>query len=552
MDTLTRNTVQTTNQIVGARKWWALATVMLTMFFSSMDQTVVSTAIPTIIGDLHGFSLYAWVFSAYMMASSVTVPIYGKLSDVYGRRPFYLIGLVLFAVGSAVSGLAHTMPELIIARGFQGLGAGAMMSMPRATIGDIFDPKERGRWMGAMGAVFGLSSIIGPTLGGWITDAFSWRWVFYINLPFAVLAIIGVFYALPKVRTDHQAKVDWMGAFLLVVGLLPILLGFTWAGTKYAWTSPTEITLFVAGVILLAIFMIYERRASDPVITPTLFKNRIFSTSLILGIFVSMAMFGSLMFLPLYVQGVLQMNAQHSGLLMSPMMVSFIAGSIVAGQYMSKTGKYRGLAVISGAVIVIGSYLLTRMNINTHYGSVIVNMIVLGLGIGSLMPLLNVAVQNAFPYKMMGTVNSTQQFVASLGGVIASPIFGSILNDTFQHKLTTVMPASLEHVKGMFAKIDPQALLTKEAQKSLSTQFDKLGATGHQMYLDLLHAVRVSLTAGVDRLFMVGLVFSVLCLIGTFFLPEVRLKGKEYFAEKDGDTPDGSTSVKQPQLQVED
>lgn len=552
MNTPTQNTVQTTNQIVGARKWWALATVMLTMFFSSMDQTVVSTAIPTIIGDLHGFSLYAWVFSAYMMASSVTVPIYGKLSDVYGRRPFYLIGLILFAIGSAVSGLAHTMPELIIARGFQGLGAGAMMSMPRATIGDIFNPKERGRWMGAMGAVFGLSSIIGPTLGGWITDAFSWRWVFYINLPFALLAIIGVFYALPKVRTEHQAKVDWVGAFLLVIGLLPILLGFTWAGTKFAWTSPAEIALFGAGIILLAIFMIYERRAADPVITPTLFKNRIFSTSLILGIFVSMAMFGSLMFLPLYVQGVLQMNAQHSGLLMSPMMVSFILGSIVAGQYMSKTGKYRGLAIISGAVIVLGSYLLTRMNINTHFGSVIVNMIVLGLGIGSLMPLLNLAVQNAFPYKMMGTVNSTQQFVASLGGVIASPIFGSILNDTFQHKLTKVMPPSLSQVKGMISKIDPQALLTKEAQQNLSSQFDKLGAAGHQMYLDLLHAVRVSLTAGVDRLFMVGLVFAVLCMIGTFFLPEVRLKGKEYFAEKNGDTPDGPAPVNQPQLQGQD
>lgn len=546
MEASIRNNVQTTNQIVGARKWWALATVMLTMFFSSMDQTVVSTAIPTIIGDLQGFSLYAWVFSAYMMASAVTIPIYGKLSDVFGRRPFYLLGLTLFAVGSAVSGLAQTMPELIIARAFQGLGAGAMMSMPRATIGDIFDPKERGKWMGLIGAVFGVSSIIGPTLGGWITDTFSWHWVFYINLPFAALAIIGVFYALPKVRTEHQAKIDWLGSFLLVIGLLPILLGFTWAGAKYAWQSPLIIGLFVAGLVILTIFVLVERRVSDPIIAPALFKNRIFSTSLILGIFVSMAMFSSLFFLPLYVQGVVGLNAQHSGWVMSPMMVSFIGGSVLSGIYMSRTGKYRGMAILSSAVIVVGSFLLTRMDINTGFGMVVLNMIVLGLGIGSLMPMLNVAVQNAFPYKMMGTVNSTQQFVASLGGVIASPIFGSILTESFQHKLANVMPASLSQVKGLVAKLDPQALLTHQAQVALAAQFTQFGAAGQAMYLDLLNAVKISLTTGITRLFEVGLVFSVLCLIGTFFLPEVRLKGKEYFGGANADKS-GSDATATPQ-----
>ncbi len=528
-----RTRVQTTNQITGTRRWWALATVMLTMFFSSMDQTVVSTAVPTIIGDLHGFDIYAWVFSAYMMASAVTVPIYGKLSDTFGRKPFYLIGLIIFAIGSAISGLSHTMLELILARGFQGIGAGAMMSMPRATIGDIFNPKERGRWMGLMGAIFGLSSIIGPAVGGWITDSFSWRWVFYINLPFAVLAILGVIFFLPRVRVDSTVKVDWLGAVVLVLGLLPILLGFTWAGSKYAWTSPMELTLFAVGIVFLGVFVIVERKVSDPVITPQLFGNRIFITSLVLGILVSMAMFGSLMFLPVFVQGVIGLNAQQSGWIMSPMMISFIVGSVISGQIMTRTGRYKVLAYFSGAIIVFGSLLLTRMGINTGYGTVMVNMVVLGLGIGSLMPLLNVAVQNAFPYKMMGTVNSTQQFVSSLGGVIATPIYGSLLIQGFQNQMTKSLPVALQHMTQL-KNVNPQALLTAQAQAAMQAQFAKLGVAGHSLYEGLLHAVRLSLTAGIGRLFAVGLVFSILGFIGTFFLPEVRLKGKEYFNEQQG------------------
>ncbi len=523
--------VQTTNQITGQRKWWALATVMLTMFFSSMDQTVVSTAIPTIITDLHGFSLYAWLFSAYMLTSAVTVPIYGKLSDVYGRKPFYLFGLIMFAVGSAICGQANTMMELVIARGIQGIGAGAMMSMPRATIGDIFNPKERGRWMGAMGAIFGVSSILGPTLGGWITDNFSWHWVFYINLPFAVLAIIGVFVFLPKVRVNQQAKIDWFGSLLLIIGLVPILLGFTWAGTKYAWGSPIELLLFIGGLIILVIFLLFERRTSDPIITPTLFKNRIFSMSLILGVLISMAMFGSVMFLPLFIQGVVGLNAQNSGLVMAPMMVSFIVGSIISGQVMTRTGKYRFLSHISAAVVVLGTLLLTMMSVDTTYGHVIVNMIVLGLGIGSLMPLLNVAVQNAFPYKMVGTVNSTQQFVASLGGVIASPIFGSILNKGFKNKLADTLPDKLQQAGGKLADLNPQALFTAQAQKAMASKFTQFGAAGKDLYHQFLHAVKVSLTAGMNELFIVALVAGILCFIGTFFLPEIKLKGEEYYQQ---------------------
>jgi MFS family permease len=287
---------------------------------------------------------------------------------------------------------------------------------------------------------------------------------------------------------------------------------------------------------MLVLFIWFERKVSDPIITPILFQNRIFSTSLILGILVSMSMFGSVMFLPLFVQGVIGLNPRDSGLVMSPMMISFIAGSIISGQIMTKTGKYRLLSHISAAAIVLGTILLMTMDINTGYPTVIVNMVVLGLGIGSLMPLLNIAVQNAFPYRMMGTVNSTQQFVSSLGGVIASPIFGSILNRGFQDHFSTALPDKIQELTGDMSQLNPQTLLTEQAQQAIAEQFARFGAAGQEMYYQLLHAVKVSLAAGISNLFEVGLVFAVLCFIGTFFLPERTLQGDEYYSGSGEDT----------------
>ncbi|MBF8378303.1 MFS transporter [Alicyclobacillus mali] len=527
--------VQSTNQITGARKWWAFATVLVTMFFSSLDQTVVSTAMPTVISDLHGLNLYTWVFTAYMITSSITVPIYGKLSDVFGRKPFYLFGLVMFGVGSAISGQAHSMMELVWARAVQGVGAGAMMSMPRATVGDIFSPKERARWMGVMMAVFGLSSIVGPAIGGFITDDWSWRWVFYVNLPFVIVAIVGVVFALPRVRTKDQVKVDWQGAALLTVGLVPILLALTWAGSKYAWGSSEILGMLAGGVVVLVVFVFWEMRAPDPLVAPWLFRNRIFTTSLVLQLLVGMAMFGSLMYLPIFVQGVIGLNAQNSGWIMTPMMGGFMVGSMVSGQVMSKTGRYRHVAWLSGAVIVVGSILLNRIDVHTSWPTIMVDMVVLGLGIGALMPLMNMAVQNAFPYRVMGTVNASQQFVSSLGGVVASPVFGTVLNHAFSNKLSASLPPALSAVKGKLGSLNPQALLTSQAQKAIASEFDRLGPAGQALYHQLMQAVKLSLTYGIQKLFLVGLIFSALTFIGTFFLPEVKLKGEEYFRAEENE-----------------
>jgi EmrB/QacA subfamily drug resistance transporter len=527
--------IQTTNRIMGSQRWWALSAVLLTMFFGSLDQTVVSTAMPVIIGDLHGFDIYAWVFTAYLIGSAVTVPIYGKLSDVYGRKPFYIFGLSIFMIGSALSGQSHSMGELIAFRALQGIGAGAMLSMPRATIGDIFNPRERGRWMGVISMTFGLASIIGPFLGGWITDSVGWPWVFYINLPVAALALGGIIYALPQVRTGHEVHVDWIGSALLVVGLIPMLIAFTWAGSKYPWASPIIIGMFVFSAAVLALFVWSETRAREPVIPVEFFEQRIFATANAVGFFLSVGMFGTLLFLPLYVQGVLAQSAQNSGAIMTPMMGSFIVASLIAGQFMTRTGRYKIVSIVAAMLMVGGLYLFTLLGANSNWPMVIRDMLVLGLGIGSLLPILGVAVQNAFAYRVMGVVNAAQQFVRSLGSVIAAPILGTVLANVFAAQMQVNLPPALKQAIAQLppsvqqALTDPQGLTNAQTQAAIRAQFDAFGPAGDKLYQEFIAAVHESLATGIRRLFTIALFFGLAALAVTLFLPEIQLKREEFY-----------------------
>jgi EmrB/QacA subfamily drug resistance transporter len=532
-------TVQTTNRISGNRRWWALGAVLLTIFFGSLDQTVVAAAMPVIVGDLKGFDIYAWVFTAYLITSAITVPIYGKLSDTYGRKPFYVFGLGLFIVGSALSGQAHSMLELIIYRGLQGIGAGAMLSMPRATIGDIFNPRERGRWMGVISMTFGLASIVGPYLGGWITDNLGWPWIFYINLPVAGLALAGTIYALPQVRIEGEVSVDWLGSALLIVGLVPMLVAFTWAGSTYPWGSPVIIGMFIFSALTLAIFVWAEIRAKDPIIPITFFEVPIFSTTTIIGFLISVGMFGTLLFLPLYVQGVLGFSAANSGAIMTPMMVSFIIAALIAGQLMTRSGKYKLVSLLAAVLMAAGLYLFTRLGVNTAYTTVIIDMLVLGLGIGALLPILNVAVQNAFPYSVMGIVNAAQQFVRSMGAVIAAPILGTVLANTFAAQMQENIPPALKQAIAQLppsarqAFSDPQSLTNAQTQAAIQTRFQTFGSAGNQLYHQFINAVHQSMATGMRELFIIALFFGIAGLVATFFLPEIPLQQDEFF-EEDG------------------
>ena len=536
---------QNTNRITDRRRWWALGAVLLTIFFGSLDQTVVGTAMPVIVGDLEGFDIYAWVFTAYVIASAVTVPIYGKLSDVYGRKPFYIFGLSIFIAGSALSGQSHSMIELILFRGLQGIGAGAMLSMPRATIGDIFNPRERGRWMGVISTTFGLASIVGPFLGGWITDNLGWPWIFYINLPIAALALAGILYALPSVRIEQDVRVDWAGSSLLVVGLIPLLLAFTWAGTQYPWGSPVILGLFAFAVTALALFTWVERRAVEPVIPLKLFKVPIFGVATLVGFLLSVGMFGTLLFMPLYVQGVLNLSAQNSGVITTPLMFSFVASALVAGQIMTRTGKYKITAVVAAALMAVGLYLFTRLGVNTPYTVVVWDMVIMGFGLGGMLPIMNVAVQNAFPYHMMGIVNAAQQFVRSLGAVIAAPILGTVLANVFAAQMKVNEPTALAEALARLpaadqqALTDPQSLTNAQAQAAIQAKFASFGAQGQELYMQFITAVHKSLTSGMDRLFLIAFLFGLATLAATLFLPEIQLKLDEFYeeAEKRDEVP---------------
>ncbi|MBT9259896.1 MAG: MFS transporter [Clostridiales bacterium] len=528
---------QTTNRITGEKRWWALAAVMLSMFFSALNQTTVTTAMPTIISDLQGFSLYAWVFTAFTLAVTATMPIYGKLSDVYGRKPFYVFGLVVFLIGSALSGRAQSMSMLIFARVIQGIGGGAMMSMPRATVGDIFNPRERGRWMGALMGIFGIATLIGPGVGGWITDHWGWRWVFYVNMPVALVALALVIYALPRVRTGQTYHLDWLGSLLLVSGLLPMLLGFTWAGTTYPWLSREILGLFALSAVLLTLFVWVERRSPEPIIHMDIFRNPVFSSTMVIGLFISMAMFGSMMFLPLFVQGALGMKAASSGYIMTPMMLSFIAGSVIAGQVMTRTGRYKILTLVGGLLTSAGAYLLTFLDASSTWEMVVRDMMVMGVGIGLIMPVLGTVVQNAFPYRMMGTVNATQQTANNIGGAIAAPILGSVVASRFSTELGKRLPAPLVQVmqnlpedqQKVFA--DPQGLVSTFGQEAIKVKFQAFGPQGMALYDQFIQAVREALAAAMTPLFWMALTFAVAAFVASLFLKEIPLRQEDYYRE---------------------
>ncbi len=511
--------VQTTNRIERSYRWWALSAVLLVMFTASLSSTIVSTAVPTIVADLNGFELYGWVFTGFMLASTVTMPIAGKLSDVYGRRPIYMFGIATYLAGSALAGLSTTMLMLIGARVVAGAGGGVMMALSTATIGDIFSPRERGRWMGLVMGVFGVASIIGPTLGGTITDNLGWRWVFFVTLPLGVLAWLIAGIVLPRVHTGRHHSVDYAGSLWLVASLVALLLGVTWGGTTYAWRSWQELVLFGVGGLLLVVFVLAERRAEEPVMSPELFRNRVFAFSVVISFCVGLAMFGSLTFIPLFVQGVIGKSAQNSGVILTPMMLSYVAAAAVGGWLISKTGRYKGQGVVGMSLAVGGLVLFAGLTPSTSSGEVVRDMIVLGVGIGIVMPILSIAVQSAFPHSMLGTVNASRQFFVNLGSAIGVPVMTAVIVNTFHSELPShVPPVARQVIAG--TDVDP---LTAESQTALHERFAHLGAGGQAAYAGFVHGVRSALCDGIVDVFVLAVAFGVVALLFALVFPVIKL-----------------------------
>jgi EmrB/QacA subfamily drug resistance transporter len=402
--------------------------LMVVLLLAALDQTIVATALPRIVSDLGGLSSYSWVFTAYLLATTVTVPLYGKLGDIYGRRPLFLAAISIFLLGSALCGLSQNMAELVGFRVLQGLGAGGLFPLALATIANIVPPRDRGRYQGLIGAVFAASSIGGPAIGGLIVDNTTWRWIFYVNLPIGGIALAVVALAMPKRAPRKEHRLDIGGATLLAAGTAALLLGLVWGGRQYAWTSGHVIGALAVSALVLAAFTLVERRVPEPILPFDLLRNRNVAAGVASMGLVGMAMFGTITYVPLFVQGVIGTSATSSGVVLTPLMLGAVATSFLSGQWVSRTGHYRLNALLGPIVLGAGMLLLWRMGISTTKGEAARNMVVAGIGIGMMMQIFVLTVQNAVPAHAMGSATALTQFSRSIGSTLGVTVMGVIVN----------------------------------------------------------------------------------------------------------------------------
>ena len=401
--------------------------LMVTLLLAALDQTIVATALPAIVSDLGGITQYSWVFTAYMLTSTVTVPLYGKLGDVYGRKYLFLVSITIFLVGSALCGLAQGMSQLVVFRAIQGIGAGGLFPLSLAVIGAIVPPRDRGRWQGLIGAVFAASSIAGPAVGGFIVDNTTWRWIFLVNLPVGGLALVVIMLTMPRRTTRAEHSIDWLGAGLLAAGTGSLLLGLVW-GSDFGWESGRVGVALAVAAILLAAFAFVERRVREPILPFDVLRNPVVASSIACMALVGMAMFGTISYVPLFVQGVIGTSATSSGVVLTPLILGAVGTSILTGQLISRTGRYRWNVVLGPVVLTIGMLLLWRMNVDTTNREAARNMVVAGIGIGAMMQVFVVSVQNAVPRARIGSATALTQFGRQMGATIGVTIIGAIVN----------------------------------------------------------------------------------------------------------------------------
>ena len=512
-----------------------IGALLLGMFLAALDQTIVSTALPTIVGDLHGASHLTWVVTSYLLASTVSTPLWGKLGDQYGRKTFFQSAIVIFLVGSALSGFSHSMIELIAFRAIQGLGGGGLMIGAQAIVGDIVSPRERGRYMGLFGAVFGVATVLGPLLGGFFVEYLSWRWVFYINIPIGVIALFVTAAQLPgKLQRLHHI-IDYLGTILLTLATTALVLFTSLGGTTYRWGSAPIIAMAAAGVVLTVLFLVVERRAAEPVIPLALFTNRVFSAASAVGFVMGFAMFGALTFLPIFFQDARGLSPPASGLRLLPLMGGLLLASTGAGQLVSRWGRYKVFPVVGTFLMIVGLSLMSRIGLHTGAWVIAGYLFVFGVGLGLVMQVLVVAVQNAVPYEQLGTATSGATFFRMIGGSFGTAVFGAI----FANLLAT----NVVH-----------ALKLKAIPPGLGSALSGADPTSLSRLPPAVHAgVVAGMVHTIQTVFLIGVPICVVAFALSWLLPDIELRKTVRNADpgKELGMHESRTSLQEIQLSLE-
>src|SRR5712692_3840945 len=499
------------------------AGVMLALLLAALDQTIVGTALPRIVGELNGLDRYSWLITGYLVSSTVMVPIAGKLGDLFGRKPFLIAGMVGFVAASALCGLSQDMNQLIVFRIIQGLFGGMLFASAFTVLADIFPPAQRARMQGFFGGIFGLASIIGPVVGGYLTDHLGWRWVFYVNLPVGILGVLVVLSFLPFVRTTASWRdIDFWGAGALVAGLMPLLVSLS-LSSQQVWTSFEVLGLMALGIAMLIAFFVIEQRVNEPIVPFRLFKNRVFAVSIVVVFFSALGMFGMIIFVPLELQGVLGVSVTNSGLLLTPMMGGLIVASILSGQLMTRIKRYHYLGTVGLVLMMVGIYLMAQTTVATTQATITLAIIVVGLGVGLTFPLYINAVQSGLAHRYLGVGTSQIQFWRNVGGTVSSAILGQRLPGAISEQVGKVkLPPGFKVPAGASASnanslLNPAAIAAAKA---------KLPPQMVPVFDQVIHAIRTALALTLHDLFLIAIVLIALALVASLLLPDVPLRSR--------------------------